>query len=69
MLIENLKELIEVKIVEKKEYSGYPLKVEYYLTPRGENILKALEILQKVGIEYIIESGREEDLVKIGLIE
>lgn len=69
MLIENLKELIDVKIVDKKEYSGYPLKVEYFLTKRGRNILKALEIFQQIGIEYMIEDGREEELIKIGLID
>ena len=69
MLIENLKELIDVKIVDKKEYSGYPLKVEYFLTKRGKNILKALEILQQIGIEYMIEDGRKEELIKIGLID
>lgn len=68
MLLENLKELIDVGIVEKYEYEGYPLRVEYYLTNRGMDILKALEILQQVGIQYMIEHGREAELVDIGLI-
>lgn len=68
MLLENLKDLIDVGIVDKNEYSGYPLRVEYYLTNRGTDILKALEILQKVGIDYMIENGRENELIDIGLI-
>ena len=68
MLLENLKELIDVGIVEKYEYEGYPLRVEYYLTNRGIDILKALEILQQVGIQYMIEHGREAELEDIGLI-
>lgn len=68
VLIENLKELIDVQIVQKNEYEGYPLRVEYYLTDRGKNILKALEILQQIGIEYMIENKREQELIKIGLI-
>ena len=68
MLLENLRELIDVGIVDKNEYEGYPLRVEYYLTSRGKDILKALEILQQVGIEYMIESGRENELVDMGII-
>ena len=68
ILLENLKDLIDVGIVGKYEYKGYPLRVEYYLTERGKSILKALEILQKVGIEYMIENGRKEELINIGLI-
>lgn len=68
MLLENLKDLMDVGIVEKQEYIGYPLKVEYYLTNRGIEILKALEILQKVGIDYMIENGRKNELIDIGLI-
>lgn len=69
MLLENLKDLIDVGIVGKNEYSGYPLRVEYYLTKRGKDILKSLEILQQVGIEYMIEHGRESELAEIGLID
>lgn len=69
MLLENLKELIDVGIVGKYEYEGYPLRVEYYLTNRGIDILKALEIFQQVGIEYMIENGRENELADIGIID
>jgi len=49
MLIEQLKELIEVGVVSKKSYDGYPLKVEYSLNEFGYEILEALKIMQQVG--------------------
>lgn len=49
MLLEHLKELSEFKIVGKNTYPGYPLKVEYYLTERGRDLLDAIVILQRIG--------------------
>ena len=41
MLLEHLKELIDDGFVDKHVYDGYPLKVEYFLTPdRGNRILR-----------------------------
>ncbi len=62
MLLEHLKELIEYGFVEKKTFGGYPLKVEYFLTEdRGTEILKALVIMQKLGIEFM----QQNQLVEI----
>jgi len=59
MLLEQLKELIEFGLVAKNTFTGYPLKVEYYLTEeKGWKIIKALEILQEVGREYIEENKK-----------
>lgn len=49
MLLEHLKELTEFKIVGKNTFEGYPLKVEYYLTERGRDLLDAIVILQRLG--------------------
>jgi DNA-binding HxlR family transcriptional regulator len=49
MLLEHLSELMEFKIVDKISFEGYPLKVEYYLTERGRELLDAIVILQKIG--------------------
>ena len=58
MLLEQLKELREFGLVDKKKYDGYPLKVEYFVTEdKGKKILEALEIMQKVGAEYQIGEG------------
>ncbi len=68
MLHQHLKELIDYGIVSKNTYGKYPLKTEYFLTTMGEDILKALEIYQKVGIEYMLENGQENILKEKGLI-
>lgn len=68
MLLQQLKELREFGIVDKVSYEGYPLHVEYFLTPtKGREILKAFKIMQSVGIEYMIENGMEEELKKKGI--
>jgi DNA-binding HxlR family transcriptional regulator len=68
MLLEQLKELIEFGLVDKETFEGYPLHVEYFLTDdRGRRILKALEIMQQIGIEYMVEHGDTEFLDKKGI--
>jgi DNA-binding HxlR family transcriptional regulator len=62
MLLEQLNELREFGLVDKKQYQGYPLKVEYFLTEvRGQRIIKALEIMQEVGQEYLNEENKNID--------
>lgn len=69
MLLEQLKELREFGLVEKNTYPGYPLHVEYHLTPdRGTEMIKALDIMQQIGIDYLKENGKEELLREKGLI-
>lgn len=64
MLLEQLKELIQYGFVNKKTYSGYPLRVEYFLTEyMGEPILEALRIMQHIGIEYLKNNGKEQELM------
>jgi len=70
MLLEQLKELTEFGLVQKKKYSGYPLKVEYSLTEkRGKDILEAISIMQNVGIDFMLENGMEEELLRKGIIK
>lgn len=60
MLLEQLKELMEYGFVGKTASAGYPLQVEYYLTePMGKDILKALRIMQQIGIGYLRQTGIE----------
>ncbi|MEJ8553354.1 winged helix-turn-helix transcriptional regulator [Tepidibacter sp. Z1-5] len=62
MLLEQLKELKKFGLVDKKTFEGYPLKVEYFLTDnRGQKIIKALEIMQEVGKEYLNECNENID--------
>ncbi len=54
MLLQQLNELREVELIDKTNSEGYPLKVKYFLTKdKGEKIIKALEIMQEVGIDYL----------------
>lgn len=56
MLLEQLRELQEFDLVDKRKFDGYPLKVEYFITrDKGERIIKALEIMQESGTEYLKE--------------
>ncbi|SHO52941.1 winged helix-turn-helix transcriptional regulator [Anaerocolumna xylanovorans] len=63
MLLQQLKELQEFGLVDKRVFEGYPLHVEYFLTEgRGMKILKAITIMQEIGIEYMVEHGMTEML-------
>jgi len=56
MLIEHLNELREYQLIGKEEFEGYPLRVEYYINEdKGKKLIEALEIMQKLGIEYLEE--------------
>lgn len=56
MLLEQLKELREFGIIDKIQYEGYPLKVEYFLTEgRGKKAVEAFNIMQELGKEYLID--------------
>lgn len=67
MLLEQLHELQLFGLVEKKSYTGYPLKVEYFLTKRGQKMLSAIKIMQEIGIEYMVEHQMTEVLAKKGI--
>jgi DNA-binding HxlR family transcriptional regulator len=60
MLLEQLNELREFDLVDKRVFPGYPLKVEYFLTEdKGQKMIKALEIMQEMGKEYINEKRKD----------
>ena len=67
MLIEQLQELCQSGMVTKTTYEGYPLRVSYALTSRGHQLLKAVSIMQQIGIEMMLEDGREDFLREKGL--
>lgn len=69
MLRQHLNELIDFDLVEKRSFGGYPLKTEYLLTGNGEEVLRALEIYQKLGIAYMIRNGQEDALREKGLLD
>ena len=67
MLLEQLYELKQFGLIDKKTYYGYPLKVEYFLTSQGEKMLLAVKIMQEIGINYMIENGMTDILDKKGI--
>lgn len=68
MLLEQLKELREFCVVQKKSFDGYPLRVEYSLTgERGQELLQAIQIMQQIGIDYLLEHGKQDILEEKGI--
>ena len=55
MLLEQIRELRQYGLMDKETFWEYPLKVEYYLTERGEKMLTAVKIMQEIGREYMEE--------------
>lgn len=69
MLLEQLRELIEFDLVEKKSFEGYPLRVEYSITERrGRKMIEAITIMQMIGVDYMLEKGMTEALVSKGIL-
>ncbi len=69
MLLEQLRELIEFGLVEKKSFEGYPLRVEYSITERrGRKMIEAITIMQMIGVDYMLEKGMTEALVSKGIL-
>ena len=67
MLLQHLNELQSFGIVDKISMQGYPLRVEYFLTERGKKVLTAVNVMQEIGIEYMVEHGQTDWLDKKGL--
>lgn len=68
MLLQQLNELQQFDLVSKKEFSGYPLHVEYFLTEqKGRKMLEAIQIMQEIGIEYMAEHGMNHILEQKGI--
>jgi len=68
ILLEQLKDLQEYGLVGKNEFTGYPLKVEYFITDRGKRMLEAVKIMQEIGIEIMKEHGMEDILTELNLL-
>lgn len=69
MLLEQLKELTDFLMIDKKTFEGYPLKVEYFLTERGRKMLEAITIMQSIGIDLMLENDMTDILKANGFID
>lgn len=61
VLSEQLRELAQDGLVRRIQYDTIPLKVEYVLTPIGEEIIPALDILYVWSIKRMHELGIDID--------
>lgn len=68
MLLQHLGELQHFGMVQKEQFEGYPLKVEYSLTDKGKRMLSVIAAMQEIGIELMKEDGKEAFLKSKGLI-
>lgn len=68
MLLEHLRELMDFGMVEKFTYDGYPLRVDYFLTARGNKMIEALSIMQQIGIDFMLQNDMQDILKEKGLI-
>lgn len=52
MLSSQLKELEQENIIIHKEYPQVPLKVEYFLSPKGESLIPLMQAICDWGVEH-----------------
>lgn len=69
MLVQHLNELLDCGLIGKTIQTGYPLKSEYFLVERGKQMFEAISIMQRIGIEMMIEDHREDFLKEKGLLQ
>lgn len=69
ILLEQLAELMDVGMVEKRSYAGFPLRTEYALSERGKKMLQAVTIMQGIGIDLMLENGMDALLRAQGFLE
>lgn len=67
MLLAHLADLRRFGLVEKRADAGYPLHTVYFLTTRGRRLEDAVEIMQEVGVDYMLENGQRELLEQKGI--
>ena len=69
MLLEQLREFISFGLVEKKTFEGYPLRVEYSISERrGRKMIEAIDIMQMIGVDYMLEKGMTDALISKGVL-
>lgn len=59
MLVNQLREMEEDMLVERKVYAEVPPKVEYSLTPLGQTLIPLLDFMYQWGEDYVETLGVE----------
>lgn len=65
MLTQQLRELEESGLVRRFIYTQVPPKVEYSLSPAGRSLLPILATMCDWGINYVKDTGSEEELAML----
>lgn len=60
MLASSLKELEEYGVVKRVQYNEIPVRVEYSLTPKNDNLAQAIRIIHSWGKEMIQENEKNK---------
>ncbi|WP_160712928.1 winged helix-turn-helix transcriptional regulator [Chitinophaga solisilvae] len=55
MLLQELRSLVENKILEKRSYLENTLRVEYTLTKKGKEVLPLIKMLAQIGMNFLGE--------------
>lgn len=53
MLVQELKNLMENELVDRKNFGEVPPRVEYSLTHKGKKALELIEPIKNFGLEYM----------------
>lgn len=53
MLIQELKNLVESRLVERQNFGEVPPRVEYSLSEQGKKVIPLIDTMQNFGNEYI----------------
>lgn len=53
VLVHELKQLVELGMVEKESFGEVPPRVEYQLTDKGRTILPVIDLLREVGRAFL----------------
>ncbi|MGL5042997.1 MAG: winged helix-turn-helix transcriptional regulator [Culicoidibacterales bacterium] len=64
MLLQHANELIADGFITRNTYGGYPLKVEYALTPLGLELIDALEVFQDIGRKIAVHTAPHSQQTK-----
>ena len=54
VLSRELKTLVAMGMVERRDHQGYPLKVQYRLTRKGRTFLPIIAVIHKWGMRHLI---------------
>lgn len=54
VLTRELKTLVAMGMVERRDHQGYPLKVQYRLTRKGRTFLPIIAVIHKWGMRHLL---------------